>query len=55
MLTQYYIQFGVEHGNVGENLPFEIKFTNPLQKPMTDVTVTIEGPGFAGTGIYSAK
>merc|ERR1712136_246263 len=40
-----YIQFGSEVGKVGEDLSVTISYVNPLPIPLTDLKITLEGPG----------
>ena len=38
-------QFGSEVGKVGEDLLVTISYVNPLPIPLTDLKITLEGPG----------
>ena len=45
MKLSTYIQFGSEVGKVGEDLSVTISYVNPLPISLTDLKITLEGPG----------
>jgi len=46
------INFASEEGKVGEPLEVEISFTNPLPMTLTDLSLTLEGPGLVAPSTH---
>ena len=49
------IQFDREKGKVNEPMNVTITFTNPLPKPLTNITITMEGAGLVAPTIQKLK